>query len=121
MTVSLYTYRAEVVDWIDGDTVKVRVDLGFKLFLVESVRVYGINAPELHSRNEEERLRAKAARTYAGVLAPAGRSFLVRSHKDQDKYGRYLAEIFLDDGRNLGDELIRSGNAKPWDGTGERP
>lgn len=117
----MYTYKAEILDWIDGDTAKIKIDLGFNLFSVQSLRVYGINAPEMNSKDAHEREHAKIAKTAAGVLAPAGRTVLVKSHKDKDKYGRFLAQMFLDDGREVGAEMVKAGHAKAWDGTGEKP
>jgi endonuclease YncB( thermonuclease family) len=39
---------AGVVDLVhDGDTVNVRLDVGFDLTVYARVRIYGINAPEL--------------------------------------------------------------------------
>lgn len=44
---SLWSYRASVVRVIDGDTVVLCVDLGFGCRYVATIRISGINSPEL--------------------------------------------------------------------------
>jgi len=51
----MFEYKIEILRVIDGDTVEARVDLGFHTFVVEKMRLWGINTPELHSRDEQER------------------------------------------------------------------
>lgn len=41
-----YTYRAEWVSTIDGDTFDARVDLGFHLSTRQRFRLLGFEAPE---------------------------------------------------------------------------
>lgn len=53
-----------------------------------------------------------------------GDKFYLRTHKDQqEKYGRYLADIYPQgfDGPCLNDLLVEGGFAKYYDGTGPRP
>ena len=50
----MYEYKAKLVRVIDGDTIDVDIDLGFKVFLQkERVRLFGINTPESRTRNLE--------------------------------------------------------------------
>lgn len=42
----MYEYRASVIRVIDGDTVDLRIDLGFEVGLNMRVRLAGIDAPE---------------------------------------------------------------------------
>lgn len=94
--VDLYTYAADVLAVVDGDTLDLRVDLGFSIFRLERVRLRGANTPETRSGSPKERLagaRAKA-RAAAWVEAHGGR-VLVRTEKDRaDKYGRMLATVW---------------------------
>lgn len=123
----MFEYRAAILRVHDGDTIAAEVDLGFDVRMRMSLRLYGINAPELA--------------TYAGKIARAfvlqwlldhsamvvGIPFhevpepqlgyvMVRTIKDRaDKYGRYLAEVeSFDRAANLNNELITSGNAVPY-------
>lgn len=52
----MYEYRvADVVEVIDGDTIDVRIDLGFDISLKKRVRLNGIDTPESRTANLEEK------------------------------------------------------------------
>lgn len=52
----MYEYRCTLRRVIDGDTIDVDIDLGFKVWLQkERVRLFGINTPESRTRNLEEK------------------------------------------------------------------
>lgn len=112
-----FVYKAMIVGWLDGDTVDVQIDLGFCVKVEQRVRVRGINAPE---KNTPE---GQCARNHAAQLALPGEKLLVRSHKQGggDKYGRWLADIQLRDGRDFATEMVNAGHAKCWDGQGAKP
>jgi endonuclease YncB( thermonuclease family) len=100
-------YPMLVLDWYDGDTCHVRLDLGFGIFLqAVSCRIYGINAPELTNRPA-----GQDAKAYAQQLCPDGTLVKVLSH-GWDKYGgRFDGEITLEDGRDFGHAMIEAGQA----------
>ncbi len=114
----MYEYGATLSRVVDGDTVDIAIDLGFSITTKQRVRLLGINAPE-HNTPEGQKAIGFVTRWFA-EKPPA---FLVRSAKPGggDKYGRYLATIVADSGRVLNDDLVSSGNAKPWDGQGSKP
>jgi len=112
----LYTYRAYVMEVLDGDTFRAAVDLGFKFTTVQDLRLRGIDAPVIQGA---EGRRAKAfveswLKDNQGVV-------LVRTVKS-DKYDRYLADVFLPDGaeggktRYLNQELLDEGLAVKVEG-----
>jgi micrococcal nuclease len=113
-----YRYRAKVVRVIDGDTIVVDVDLGWKTWqLAQSVRLFGINAPEMNTHQGPG-----AADFLEGLVrkygeAHAGDYWLVlESRKDKlDKYGRWLGLFFgvHGDGAQvcLNDEMVAAGYA----------
>ena len=84
----LYTYRASVVRVLDGDTLKVVVDLGFGVRSVQTLRLRGIDCPELVSQEGKE------AKEFVEKLLPPSSQLLVKTTKS-DKYDRYLADIFV--------------------------
>lgn len=84
----LYTYRAYVVDILDGDTLKAVIDLGFGVRSVQTLRFRGIDAPELVTADGME--SKKALEKMLGKISPV----LVRTVKS-DKYDRYLVDVFL--------------------------
>lgn len=99
----MYTYAARLVRVIDGDTVVLDLDLGFKLWrLNESYRLARIDAPEMATAGGPP---AKAA--LEDYLA--GKALKVVTSKG-DKYGRYLVEL-LADNANANDWLVTNGRA----------
>jgi micrococcal nuclease len=104
-----YEYNARVVRWIDGDTVALDVDLGFRLRFQDHFRLDGIDTPE----------RGKAgyasATARASQLAPEGTDLLIQTSKS-DKYGRYLAVLWPDVGPPINMTLLEEGLAKPYYG-----
>ncbi|MEO0636595.1 MAG: thermonuclease family protein [Pseudomonadota bacterium] len=107
----LYAYRAIITEVYDGDTVTADVDLGFKTWRRdERLRLYGIDAPEVRGAERSEGLSARDA-LRRRVL---GEDVVICTIKDKTgKYGRYLAEIFLD-GENINDWLVAEGYAEPY-------
>lgn len=114
-----WTVYGTVVKVTDGDTVRLDLDLGWKVRLHdEPVRIAGINTPE---KNTEPGI---AAATALASLLPPGRAVKVISKRwlgDREKYGRVLAELELADGQHVSTWLIDRGYALPWDGVGPRP
>lgn len=120
----MFEYQAYVKRVIDGDTIEVAVDLGFRMTMDTPVRLYGINAPEMNSQVASERSKAMAAKEFLEdrILS---RIVRIKSSKPKDKYGRWLATIYIIgrdlDGESINDHLVRVGLAKSWDGQGEKP
>ena len=108
LTIS-YTYRATVVRWVDGDTVWLTIDLGFRMTSTTDFRLYGINTPERGQLGYTE------ATARANALAPLGSGVLVTTYKAPDKYGRWLAEIFAS-GIDVNQTLITEGLAVAYFG-----
>lgn len=106
----MYNYSATIVRWVDGDTVDLRVDLGFRMMAETRFRLYGIDTPE---RGQEHYAEATAL---AAQLAPAGSPVQISTHKDPDKYGRWLATIFTAAEATVNETLVAAGYAKPYFG-----
>ena len=111
----MYTYEVKDFKVIDGDTVDCAIDVGFGITIYERVRIYGINAPEIRTRDLEEKeqgLRAKdRAQEY---LDSAGRLPLVlRSMKFRGKFGRVLGDLHIDGTEHtLAETLVNEGLAE---------
>ena len=115
LTAPKYVYRARVErpeDIYDGDTITVVIDLGFYIHFGElTLRLHGINAPELRGAEKEA---GRRARDWLRERL-AGREFIVQTIRDRKgKYGRYLAIIWLD-GVNINEEMVRLGLAERKD------
>jgi micrococcal nuclease len=104
----MYTYQAELVRVIDGDTVVLDIDLGFSLWRRDdSYRLARINAPEMKTAE------GPPARTHlVSLLAQSAGPLLVTTTK-ADKYGRWLAEIYVN-GKNMNDQMVADGFAVPY-------
>lgn len=88
---------------VDGDTLKL-VD-------GRSVRLIGINAPELahHGRNVEPFAEAARRRLQALVNQSGGRLSLQLGSEPRDHYGRTLAHAYARGGENLEARLLAEG------------
>lgn len=105
-----YEYTAKVIRIVDADTIWLDVDLGFDVRRKDSFRLAGINAPEVST------VEGKAARDWLVDLLKPGDEVVVRTQKDhREKYGRYLA-VIVSRGRNLNDDLVKTGHAVLYDG-----
>lgn len=107
----MYTYKVESVEKVvDGDTVDLKIALGFKMTTVQRCRILHINAPETRGETREAGLQAKS---YLESLLKRG-ELTVRTEKD-DSFGRYLAELLVteSDGAvlNVNQAMLDSGHA----------
>lgn len=113
MSVNNYTFPCVVDRVVDGDTIVVVIDVGFRIFIKQPIRLYGINAPENSTP------AGKEATAYVTSLLPAGTSVACHTHSPQanagyEKYGRWLAEVTLPDGTDLADLMVATGHAVPY-------
>ena len=101
---------------VDGDTLDLDIDLGFRLTSRQRVRLLGCNAPEHNAPGGTE---ATAFTTAWLASRPA---LIVHTVLDRgDKYGRLLARVIGSDGSDLTGALLAAGHAVGWDGHGRRP
>ncbi len=84
----LYAYKAYLERVVDGDTIRVNLDLGFGIFHHEILRLAKISAAEL--KTDEGK---KSAKVLAEILKDV--PFLVVKTFRTDIYGRYVADVFL--------------------------
>ena len=90
----MYEYKAVVNRVVDGDTLDLNVDLGFKIMYKIRVRLYGIDTPEIfHPSCDAERDHGREAKEFVKSKV-LGKEVILRTMKDKTgKYGRYLADI----------------------------
>jgi micrococcal nuclease len=106
-----YTYKAKVIRVVDGDTVWLEVDLGFRMKTINDFRLYGVDTPERGQPGWAE------ATDFVKKLAPAGTEVLITTYKDPDKYGRWLAEIDVQGQyQTLNMQLVTNGLAEAYFG-----
>lgn len=86
----MYQYSAKILKWIDGDTVRLTVDVGFHLSFTENFRLAGINTPEIKGGEREEGLKVLE---FVKGIAPVGMEFKITTEKNPGKYGRWIVDI----------------------------
>lgn len=100
---SLYNYKiTDIVKIVDGDTVYVNVSLGFDIKALVKVRLAEVDTPELNSKDEEERIKAKEYKQYVQTVLQSAPGELILHTKHRGKYGRWIGDILWEDnGLNL--------------------
>ena len=98
-----YFRKANVIKVIDGDTVDVRIDLGWGLTFNERLRLIGIDTPEVRGVERSEGLKY---RIFVINWLSSWDYIWIESHEyDRGKYGRTLATIYSPTGENLNEIL----------------
>jgi endonuclease YncB( thermonuclease family) len=137
-----YEYVATVSRVVDGDTVHLTlekefalpVDFGFNIkdtvVLKKTAeidfRLYGINTPETHGKEA-----TTGGQMAAGLKSKVELERLLKLgtlrvvSTKPDKYGRYLATIFVKPSKgpeiNVNEAMVKGGFAKAYFGTGVKP
>jgi len=106
---------SEVTSIYDGDTFRGTIKdyppiLGYRI----SIRIYGIDCPELKDKNPKIKSLALQAKQYTVQRLREGKEIKLVDMR-RDKYFRICAKVLID-GKDLGQELIKKGLAKPYDG-----
>jgi micrococcal nuclease len=116
----LYRYRVLFAEAVDGDTVDLVLDVGFRHHLRDRFRLYGpdpaaamgLDAPEMRTPE------GKAAKAFLGKLLhgliTSGATLVAHTVKDRrEKYGRWLVVLKQADSTlNVNLELLAAGHAK---------
>lgn len=118
----MYEYHAHVRSVYDADTLRLTVDLGMDTYVRHSVRLIGIDTPEISGEQRPQGLVAKDyVSTWLATHCAVDEGMplvVINTIKDRrEKYGRYLVIVYnTDKTRCLNDDLIDSGNAVAYDG-----
>lgn len=106
----MYEYNAKVVRIVDGDTIELDVDVGFRWGFQENFRFSKIDTAEIfRPRNRAERVHGIEAANWlkSRIL---GKDILIKTTKD-GKYGRWIIDFWLD-GVDIQEEMILLGFSK---------
>lgn len=112
----MYEYKClEVLSVYDGDTCTLLLDLGFGIHSVQTIRLYGIDTPELRG---ETIVEGRKAKIFLVEKLKSSDSIIVKTYQDKtEKYGRLLGEIFIEDEEtSVNQMLIQEGYAKDYFG-----
>lgn len=113
----LDTTQCKLVRTHDGDTFTVRVDSWPKEIRESSIRVRGIDTPELNDHDPNIKKLAIEAKIFTSKFLLRGPIELKNLKKD--KYFRFDADVYVD-GESLADALLTAKLAKRYDGK-EKP
>lgn len=99
---------------IDGDTFTVDLPCRDEVFCKDiSVRVRGVDTPEMKSKNIYKRQSALKAKEFTKNFLEAGQVDLLKCGRD--KYFRLLCDV-TSDGEDLASALLKAGLARPYFG-----
>lgn len=107
--------QARVVKVHDGDSFSVEAQVWPGTIVSVSIRVRGVDAPEMRAKCPLERYLAQQARDVLAARVSAGSISL--SNIGGDKYyGRVLADVTLSDGTDLAQVLLEGRSVRPYGG-----
>lgn len=114
-----YKYLAKITSVYDGDgAFDCTIDMGMKLYLKKQVRLYGVDTPELRGK---QKIAGRKVRDFVREYI-LDKNVVLHTKKDKSgKYGRLLASIKLDDGKDLATILLDKGYAKVYLGGKKEP
>lgn len=95
-------FKATPIRAVDGDTFDAYIHLGFGFDYYCTVRIMGIDTPEIGTNKGVEALKCK--QTLQSVLAAQRIVILELKSSFTDKYGRALATVRIDSG----DDIVKS-------------
>ncbi len=113
---TLYTYSARVKRVVDGDTLILDIDVGFKTTQEHRVRLRGIDCAELGTKKGEEAKQFVIDEIHKCVVKDE--DFLnretipplvvVKTYK-QGMYGRYIVDVYYLPGENKAENIAKNG------------
>ena len=114
-----WKFKATILNIVDGDTVDVRIKLGFHVEVVERLRLcmsdgVGLDAPETRGSEREAGLDSKVALRNLLARYTEDDECVVKTFRGtrQGKYGRFLASLETSEGVKICDLLVENGHAE---------
>lgn len=98
----MYTYKAKVDRVVDGDTLKLIIDVGFGIWVREKVRLRSIDTPELCTPE------GKKAKRFVERLLNNCECIVVKTY-GYEKYARALADVFFLEGEEDAEVIAAKG------------
>jgi len=113
--IMMYEYHIkEVLKVYDGDTITVVIDLGFDVSIKQSIRLLGIDTPEM--RGESKQAAIKSRDRLAELLKQNPDTYIKTYLDKEEKYGRMLGELVIPNKGTINQILINEGLAKEYFG-----
>lgn len=111
-----YIRRARWTKTVDGDTAHLVIDLGWYIYAEHTIRLLGVDTPELRGVDRLAGLESKAFSEFWFKTHQHDLDWplLIRSEK-ADSFGRFLADVQCSvDNENLAEILLDKGLAKEY-------
>ena len=115
-----WTFPVTIESNYDGDTLRCAFDIGFGLRYYDSIRLDGVDTPELRGGTPLTKAAAKFARDTVAHLVEKAEQVIFHSTVWKGKYGRPVGRLFLD-GRDLAEMLIERRLGVFYDGGWRNP
>ena len=104
-----FVYQCTLDRVVDGDTIDVNIDLGFKIILAKQrVRLVGIDTPESRTKDLAEKKLGLQAKELLQELTKDG--FVLES-QGRGKYGRILGVLWDLEENSINEKLVEAGLA----------
>lgn len=103
-------YRGIVSRILDGDTLTVWLDLGLSCYTREAIRLADVDCPELWQPGGPEAARFVAETSPPGTPCMVATRKTPRSRREAMSFTRYIGDIRLSGGRDLGEIIIANGH-----------
>jgi micrococcal nuclease len=112
----LYTYASEVIKVVDGDTLDLEIDIGFKTKQEHRVRFRGINCPEIGTaQGQKAKDFVEKELDKCTVEKPlfkgfrASRPLVVAKTYKRGMFGRYIVDVYYLPGETEPEVIAESG------------
>lgn len=105
--------QARIIDIYDGDSFTAVVNLGYNVTITEKFRVWGVDTPEIRTKDLAEKEEGLEVRNWVRNQL-LGKEVQLSAEK-KGKFGRWLVTVCYDK-KNLREELIKRDYAKPYFG-----
>ncbi len=106
--------QCKVIDVYDGDTVTIIFPFSGSHYK-DKCRLFGIDTPELRTKNTEEKVAGIAARDW--LRERILNKVIWIEFKGKDKYGRFMGNLYeKKDGESINMILVQNGMACTYDG-----
>jgi len=114
---AMFDYKCKITRVVDGDTVDIDLDLGFKLSKKDRVRLSGIDTPESRTRNLAEKKLGLEAKEFLKAWCKKHKGDIIIHTESEGKYGRLLGALYSSESKqSVNDLMLEAGHAWPYDG-----
>jgi endonuclease YncB( thermonuclease family) len=83
--------------------------LGFDVSINVSIRIKGINAPEINKLSSSA--AGKASRDYLVSIIPIGSQVVIHTEKYRQSFTRFIGDVYTEDGRSIAKLMVDAGFA----------